>query len=72
MASPKPLVLVWIAFDDGFLFYTQRRLRGLHVFPDGGSELPGEPSKFDFVFQGESTLTKDSNSIAQLFDSRFA
>jgi len=66
------LLLLWIAFDDGFLLYPQRRLRTLHVLADGHAELSSKPSKFRFGFRGEWTATKVSNSITQLFNPAFA
>jgi hypothetical protein len=70
--SRKRLLFVGITLDDGLLLCAQRRLRRLQVLADGKAELSGELFKFRFGFGGERTTTKVSNSIAQLFNSRFA
>jgi len=64
--------MIGIALEDGFLLYVQRKLRGLQVLTDGSPELSSELPKLCLGFNGEWSVTKGANSVAQLFDSKFA
>jgi hypothetical protein len=68
----KLLLVVGIAFEDGFFPYVQREFCGVHMFADRRAELAGELSKLCFGLSREWTVTKGSNSFAQLFNSRLA